>query len=166
MSSQRRHITELMPMIGARFYTQLDAVQNHSDNLENELSKEMENGRLFRLLVKLGSINERPEYNFYLLISLFFCFFFHCIYYFVFRFNLDPAWSETGDRYMLKLFRDYLFHQVNEEGRPWLDMSHIIQTLNKLDSGSSDTVNYTSLYFYFLKYLSNINFFLDLFVFT
>lgn len=50
-------------MIGARFYTQLDAVQNHSDNLENELSKEMENGRLCRLLVKLGSINERPEYN-------------------------------------------------------------------------------------------------------
>lgn len=60
----------------------------------------------------------------------------------VFRFNLDPSWSETGDRYMLKLFRDYLFHQVTEEGRPWLDMSHIVQTLNKLDSGSSDTVNY------------------------
>jgi len=50
-----------MPMIGARFYTQLDSAQNHSDNLENELSKEMENGRLFRMLVKLGSINERPE---------------------------------------------------------------------------------------------------------
>jgi len=61
LSSQRRHITELMPMIGARFYTQLDTVQNHSDNLENELSKEIDNGRLFRLLVKLGSINERPE---------------------------------------------------------------------------------------------------------
>ncbi|VVC32549.1 Hypothetical protein CINCED_3A004446 [Cinara cedri] len=116
LGSQRRHITDLMPMIGARFYTQLDAVQNHSDNLETELSKEMENGRLLRLLVKLGSINERPE------------------------FNLDPAWSETGDRYMLKLFRDYLFHQVTEEGRPWLDMSHIVQTLNKLDSGSSDTI--------------------------
>lgn len=50
-----------MPMIGARFYTQLDAAQNHSDHLENELSKEMDNGRLFRLIVKLGSINERPE---------------------------------------------------------------------------------------------------------
>lgn len=63
LGSQRRHITDLMPMIGARFYTQLDAVQNHSDNLENELAKEMENGRLLRLLVKLGSINERPEYS-------------------------------------------------------------------------------------------------------
>lgn len=66
LGSQRRHITDLMPMIGARFYTQLDAVQNHSDNLENELAKEMENGRLLRLLVKLGSINERPEYLIYL----------------------------------------------------------------------------------------------------
>lgn len=64
-----------------------------------------------------------------------------------FRFNLDPSWSETGDRYMLKLFRDYLFHQVTEEGRPWLDMAHIVQTLNKLDSGSSDTVNYFAKFF-------------------
>lgn len=72
---------------------------------------------------------------------------------------MDPAWAETGDRYMLKLFRDYLFHQVTEEGRPWLDMAHIVQTLNKLDSGSSDTVNCFIIYFYnycllnFLKYL-------------
>lgn len=70
-----------------------------------------------------------------------FNFFIHIFQYnFILRFNLDPAWSETGDRYMLKLFRDYLFHQVTEEGRPWLDMAHIIQTLNKLDAGSSDTV--------------------------
>lgn len=56
-----------MPMIGARFYTQLDNVQSRTDVLENEVSKEMENGRLFRLLVKLGTINERPEYNFHVL---------------------------------------------------------------------------------------------------
>lgn len=51
-----------MPMIGARFYTQLDVLQLRTDIMENEISKEMENGRLFRLLVKLGTINERPEY--------------------------------------------------------------------------------------------------------
>lgn len=50
-----------MPMIGARFYTQLDTIQSKVDLLENEVSKEMENGRLFRLMVKLGTINERPE---------------------------------------------------------------------------------------------------------
>jgi len=77
-----------------------------------------------------------------------------------FRFNLDPAWSETGDRYMLKLFRDYLFHQVTEEGRPWLDMSHVVQTLNKLDSGSSDTVNYIYLLFKLYIFINNkFNFF-------
>ena len=26
--------------------------------------------------------------------------------------NGDTSWSEYGDRYMLKLFRDYIFHQV------------------------------------------------------
>lgn len=35
----------------------------HSDVLEGELDKELENGRLFRLAVKLGFINERPEYD-------------------------------------------------------------------------------------------------------
>lgn len=58
---QHKSVTDLMPMIGARFYTQLDAIQIRSDVLENEISKEMENGRLCRLLVKLGTINERPE---------------------------------------------------------------------------------------------------------
>lgn len=48
-----------MPKIGARFYTHLELLENHSDMVENELLKEMENGRLYRLLVKLGSINER-----------------------------------------------------------------------------------------------------------
>jgi len=49
-------------MIGARFYTQLDALQAQVDMQDDELAKEMENGRLYRILVKLNSINERPEY--------------------------------------------------------------------------------------------------------
>lgn len=45
---------------------------------------------------------------------------------------MDPAWSETGDRYLLKLFRDYLFHQVDEEGNPVLDLGHVVESLNKV----------------------------------
>ncbi|KAF4528785.1 hypothetical protein B566_EDAN017117 [Ephemera danica] len=118
LSNQQRgrSVTDLMPMIGARFYTQLDSVQLRCDLMENEVAKEVENGRLCRLLVKLGTINERPELN------------------------MDPTWSETGDRYMLKLFRDYMFHQVTEEGRPWLDMAHVVNCLNKLDAGTQDKV--------------------------
>lgn len=56
------------------------------------------------------------------------------------RLNLDVTWSETGDRYMLKLFRDYLFHAVTEDGTPWLDHAHIIQCLNKLDAGTLEKV--------------------------
>lgn len=122
-------------MIGARFYTQLDAAQLRSDVLENELSKELENGRLFKLLVKLGTINERPDLN------------------------MEPTWAETGDRYMLKLFRDYVFHQVAADGRPWLDMAHVVSCLNKLDSGSQDKVNFFFLksYFFFSFKVTSIS---------
>ena len=57
-----RSVNDIMPMIGARFYTQLDAAQLRNDVLENELAKEVENGRLFKLMCKLGVVNERPEY--------------------------------------------------------------------------------------------------------
>lgn len=120
LSNRRRSLVDLMPMIGARFYMQLDNSQSLTDILENEVAKELENGRLFRLLVKLGTINERPE------------------------FNLDQTWSETGDRYLLKLFRDYVFHQVMEDGRPWVDLAHVIQCLNKLDAGVPEKICLTS----------------------
>ena len=45
---------------------------------------------------------------------------------------MEPSWSESGDRYILKLFRDYLFHQTSENGQPWIDMGHIVQCLNKV----------------------------------
>lgn len=35
---------------------------SYADTLESELSRELENGRLVRLLAKMGFINERPEY--------------------------------------------------------------------------------------------------------
>lgn len=61
------------------------------------------------------------------------------IYYFikllnmyVCRFDMDPRWSETGDRYIIKLFRDYVFHQVDENGVPVVDMAHVLTCLNKV----------------------------------
>ena len=45
--------------------------------------------------------------------------------------EMDPSWSETGDRYLFKLFRDYLFHQVSDTGAPWIDLSHVVQTLGQ-----------------------------------
>ena len=48
------------------------------------------------------------------------------------RLNMDSEWSETGDRYLLKLFRDYVFHQVTETGAAWIDFAQIVSTLNKV----------------------------------
>uniref|UniRef100_A0A8C4QRZ1 PAN2-PAN3 deadenylation complex subunit PAN3 n=1 Tax=Eptatretus burgeri TaxID=7764 RepID=A0A8C4QRZ1_EPTBU len=118
--SRPRSVNDIMPMIGARFYTQLDAAQMRSDVVEEELAKEVQNGRLFRLLARMGTINERPE------------------------FQKDPSWSETGDRYLLKLFRDHLFHQVTETGAPWVDLGHIVHCLNKLDAGIPEKLSLVS----------------------
>jgi len=116
VTSNPHSINEVMPVIGARFYSQLDSTQARSDLLESELFKEMDNGRLLRILTKLGTILERAELN------------------------MDMEWSETGDRYLLKLFRDYLFHQVTDTGCAWIDFAHIVSTLNKLDAGSTERI--------------------------
>ncbi|KAI8627038.1 hypothetical protein F5Y19DRAFT_186132 [Xylariaceae sp. FL1651] len=93
---------------------------NAYDEAINHLGKELENGRLVRLVAKLGTINERPE------------------------FDGDPNWSETEHRYTLKLFRDYVFHQVDSQGNPVLDLGHIISCLNKLDAGTEEKIYLTS----------------------
>lgn len=102
------------------FHT-LDASLSSEDAMTSEFGRELENARLVRLLAKLNCILERPEYS------------------------PQPgsggnAWSETGERYFLKLFRDYVFHQVNEDGRPVLDLAHIIACLNKLDAGCEEKI--------------------------
>ena len=60
-SQRMRSVNDIMPMIGARFYAQLDSSLLRGDMLMNELCKEVESGRLFRLMCKLQVINERPE---------------------------------------------------------------------------------------------------------
>lgn len=57
---------------------------------------------------------------------------------------MDSTWAETGDRYLLKLFRDYVFHQVSETGDPVINMAHVISCLNKLDVGIDEKIMLTS----------------------
>jgi len=109
-------LSEVTIMIAPHMLQEVQHLHNYSDLLESDLSKELENGRLFRLMVKLGFINERPEYD------------------------MDPSWAETGDRYLLKLFRDYVFHQVYEEGGAVVDFAHVVECLNKLDAGVPEKI--------------------------
>lgn len=109
-------IDDILVMLGPRLLNEFDAMQNYADTLESGLEAEIENGRVARLMTKLGFINERPE------------------------FQMDPRWSETGDRYVLKLFRDYVFHSVDEMGAPVLDMTHVLTALNKVDAELDEKV--------------------------
>ncbi|WRT64611.1 uncharacterized protein IL334_001544 [Kwoniella shivajii] len=114
--SPLKSIDEAIKIMGPRILNELDAMQNYADTIESDLGAEMENGRIVRLLSKLGFINERAE------------------------FELDPRWSDTGDRYILKLFRDYVFHSVGVDGKPILDLSHVLTCLNKLDAGLDERI--------------------------
>src|SRR5271170_3407157 len=100
--------------MGTHFYVTL--MGSYNDHLEGYLSRELENGRLVRLLTKLGFINERPE------------------------FDHNPQWHESGDRFLHKLFRDYVFHQVNDMGDPVVDLAHVLACLNKLDAGTEERI--------------------------
>lgn len=110
----------LQRILGVKYSEEFDSALNHNDLLESGLGKELENARLVRLLCKFGFINERPA------------------------FDHDPRWSESGDRYIVKLFRDHVFHAVDPAGRPVVDLTHILTNLNKLDAGSLEKIMLTS----------------------
>ncbi|KAJ1722610.1 PAB-dependent poly(A)-specific ribonuclease subunit 3 [Coemansia erecta] len=107
-------IDDILRLAGSRVFNELDAVRRDADLLHSSLRLEMGNGRLVRLMCKINFITERAEND------------------------MDPEWSETGDRYLIKLFRDFVFHLVNESGHPVADMAHVIGNLNKLDAGSEE----------------------------
>ena len=48
-------------MCGAHIHSSVERALHREDLLRNQLSKEIQNGRLFRILAKLGVVNERPE---------------------------------------------------------------------------------------------------------
>ena len=93
---------------------------HQNDQFNTELNKEVENARLVRLMTKMSFITERPD------------------------FSHDRQWSETGERFPVKLFRDYVFHQVDTQGHPVLDLAHVLSCLNKLDAGSEEKIQLTS----------------------
>jgi PAB-dependent poly(A)-specific ribonuclease subunit 3 len=116
----QKGIEEFIRGIATQVMTSFDQSQQRGDEMESMLMKELENGRIARLMMKLATVNERQE------------------------FDNDRAWSENGERYMLKLFRDYVFHQVDSNGNPVLDIGHMIRCLNKLEAGTDEKVCLTS----------------------
>ncbi|KAJ5578429.1 PAN2-PAN3 deadenylation complex subunit PAN3 [Penicillium hispanicum] len=117
---QERTIDIFITGISSQLMSTFDSALHLDDQLTSDLSRELENGRLVRLMTKLNLVNERPEYE-------------H-----------DRQWSENGERYFLKIFRDYVFHQVDAQGDPVLDLGHVLMCLNKLDAGSDEKITLIS----------------------
>ncbi|QSS65255.1 PAB-dependent poly(A)-specific ribonuclease subunit pan3 [Histoplasma capsulatum] len=117
---QERNIDLFVTGISSQLISTFDSALHLDDELTSDLSRELENGRLVRLLTKLNFINERPEYD-------------H-----------DPQWAENGERYVLKLFRDYVFHQIDAQNIPVVDLGHVLTCLNKLDAGTEEKVTLVS----------------------
>lgn len=117
---QEHSIDIFISGISSQLISTFDSALQLDDQLTSDLSRELENGRLVRLVTKLNFINERPEYE-------------H-----------DRQWSENGERYFLKLFRDYVFHQVDAQNSPVVDLGHVLSCLNKLDAGTEEKVTLIS----------------------
>lgn len=113
-------IDSFLVQIAGDMMTVFDNSLHQHDALESALARELENSRMVRLMTKMNLINERPEYE-------------H-----------DRQWAEHGNRYCIKLFRDYVFHQVDAQGNPVLDLAHVLACLNKLDAGSEEKIMLTT----------------------
>ena len=82
-------IYEVCTIIASRAFDEIDVQQSAIDSTEYALAAEYDSGRALRLLLKMGFVNERPELG------------------------MNRRWTESGDCYVLKLFRDY--------GRPFVN---------------------------------------------
>lgn len=114
--SEQATIERFQELVAPMILKLTNGLQNSCDNMESTLMSELENARLVRLFAKLDFISERPEMV------------------------KDGSWSETGERYPIKLFKDYVFHQVDDFGKPVVDLTHVINCLNKLDAGVDENI--------------------------
>lgn len=109
-------IDEICRAVAGHAFDEMDSANAVIDGMDDALAAEYESGRALRLMMKLAFVNERPE------------------------FGVDARWSESGDCYVLKLFRDFVFHQADSSGRPVMDLGHVVTSLNKLDAGDEEKI--------------------------
>ncbi|PIS57012.1 hypothetical protein CJI97_000035 [Candidozyma auris] len=90
----------------------LSGLEDQADFMESQLSSELENGRLFRLMTKIDLLVNLPE----------------------------KERTENGTFYVIKLFHQFIFNSYDEYGKPVVDLSRILVNLNKLDAGVDEKI--------------------------
>ncbi|KAL8733118.1 MAG: hypothetical protein Q9166_002310 [cf. Caloplaca sp. 2 TL-2023] len=114
------NIEDFAMKINSEMLSIIDSFGHSDDALYSALARELENARITRLMFKINSVIERPENE-------------H-----------DRQWAEHGSRSCIRLFRDYVFHQVNPHGSPVLNLAHMLECLNKLDAGIEEKIMLTT----------------------
>jgi PAB-dependent poly(A)-specific ribonuclease subunit 3 len=82
-SSTPPSILDVSRALAGRIMDEYESTQVNLSRMERSLGAEYESGRIARLMMKLGFVNERPE------------------------FGPNRRWAQSGDCYVLSLFRDY-----------------------------------------------------------
>ena len=109
----------IVEKIGYMYSFKSEQMTTGQDRIMAELRKNLDTARLFQILAKINSIADRPG-----LLE-------------------DWRWAQTGERYIVGLFRDYLFFQGDEFGRPAVDFGHVTDALAKADVGSGESIMLT-----------------------
>lgn len=112
-------IADLCRGLGERLSMEVGHQQGYADLFYSDCSKELHNGRLMRMMIKLNFVISSSQ-------------------------ALSMMDYDTEDRYALRLLHNYLFNQVDDNQRPRIDWGHVYATLNKLDCGSDDLVQLVS----------------------
>lgn len=112
----KKNIKDLSSLFYDKILETIDSCQSFTEYSEGILSKELENGRLFRLMCKLNCIFGRMESR------------------------VDINWSESGEKFPIILFYDFVFHQMDETGKCVMDLTHALRCLNKLDAGVHEKI--------------------------
>lgn len=86
----------------------INGLQDLTDYFEGQLTSEVENGRLFRLMAKINFLCDRPDKE------------------------------DNGSMFVIKLFREFVFQSHDEFGKPVGDLSKVLVNLNKLDVGTDE----------------------------
>ncbi|QLQ80651.1 hypothetical protein HG537_0D06520 [Torulaspora globosa] len=118
--NSKKNIQQLTSLFQDRIFDVINSSLTYTEYTEGVLSKELENGRLFRLMCKLNCVYGRMESR------------------------IDVNWSESGTKFPITLFYDYVFHQIDTSGKNVLDLTHVLRCLNKLDAGVSEKIVLTT----------------------
>lgn len=97
----------------------INGLQDAYDTIESQLTSELENSRLFRLISKINFVLDRPDSA---------------------KSSNANDFNENNNKYIIKLFKDYIFGQYDEFGKPVVDLSKVLINLNKLDAGIEEKI--------------------------